>query len=204
MSIELREHIIYFEFSSFLVAFLCLLKHKETFFKVFVAYLLVIYVIELLINTYFENNNKHIYDILTFFEFNLIFLLFYTLNKEGRSRILIKYFAIGFNLIYAISFYYQILKDYTVILGPILGSVLMFIYLKDLLKSDKVVDYKRNLSLFITVTLLFYYLSTIPFFTMLYITGMRDSFLFYIVHIITIVTHLSFIFGMLWSKAAKN
>ena len=204
MDIQLREHIIYFEFSSFLVAFLCLLKHKETFFKVFVAYLLVIYVIELLINIYFENNNKHIYDILTFFEFNLIFLLFYTLNKEDKSRILIRYFTIGFNIIYAISFYYQILKDYTVILGGILGSVLMFIYLKDLLKSDKVVDYKRNLSLFITVILLFYYLSTIPFFTMLYITGMKDSFLFYIVHIITIVTHLSFIFGMLWSKAAKN
>ena len=204
MSIDIREYIIYFEFTSFLVAALCLLKYKETFFKVFVAYLLMIYGIEILVNTYFSKNNKHIYDLMTFFEFNLISLLFYTLNEEIKSRNLIKYFTLGFNIIYAVSFFYETLKDYTVVLGGIMGSIFMFIYLKDLLKSNKVVDYKRNLSLIVTVILLFYYLSTIPFFTMVYITGMRDPFLFYIVHIITIVTHLSFIFGMLWSKGTKN
>lgn len=204
MGIVLKEYFIYFEFASLLVGILCLLKHKETFFKVFVAYLFAQFIVEFIIRNYFIKDNMHIYDMLTFFEFNLISLLFYTLNKENRSRVLIKYFALGFNIIYAISFYYEILKNYTVVLGGIMASVFMFVYLKDLLNSNKIVDYKRDLSLFVTVIMLFYYLSTIPFFTLAYIVGMRNPFLFYIIHIIIIVTHLSYIFGMLWSRGTKN
>ena len=166
MGIELKEYFIYFEFSSLLVAIFCLFKYRETFFKVFVAYLFVQFAVEFLVRNYFEKDNMYsIYDILTFFEFNLISLLFYTLNTQRKSRNLIKYFTIGFNIIYALSFYYEILKNYTVVLGGIMASIFMFIYLKDLLSSNKIVNYKRDLSLFVTVIMLFYYLSTIPFLT---------------------------------------
>lgn len=204
MGIELKEYFIYFEFSSLLVGILCSFKYKETFFKVFVAYLFAQFIVEFLIYNFFEKNNMYIYDILTFFEFNLISLLFYTLNKEIKSRVLIKYFTLVFNLFYILSFYYEILKKYTVVLGGIMASVFMFIYLKDLLSSNRIVNYKRDLSLYVTVIMLFYYLSTIPFFTMATIVGMGSSLSFYIIHIIIIVTHLSYIFGMLWCQGTKN
>jgi hypothetical protein len=200
----LVDTIIYFEFATVLVALLQYKKHKQLYFKYFVAYVLVLFGFEFLIATFFEKNNQSIYNIYTFFEFNLVTIVYFNLNKEKLSRLIIKYLIVSFNIIYFLSFYFLILKDYTVTLGALVVSVFMILYLRELLNSTKIIDYKRELSFWITVGMLFYYLSTIPFLALVYILKLKDVLLFYIIHFITIITHLCFIFGLLWSKRTEN
>ena len=201
---HLKDIIIYFEFATVLVALLQYKKHKQLYFKYFVAYVFVLFGFEFLIGNFFVKNNQSIYNIYTFFEFNLVTIIYFNLNKEKLSRLIIKYLIISFNIIYFLSFYFLILKDYTVTLGALIVSVFMFLYLRELLNSSRIIDYKRNLSFWITVGMLFYYLCTIPFLALVYFIGLKGVLLFYIINIITIITHLCFIFGLLWSKRTEN
>jgi hypothetical protein len=201
---HLKDIIIYFEFATLLVALLQYKKHKQLYFKYFVAYVLVLFGFEFLIGNFFAKNNQSIYNIYTFFEFNLVTVIYFNLNKEKLSRWVIKNLIISFNIIYFASFYFLILKDYTVTLGAVIVSFFMILYLRELLNSSRIIDYKRDLSFWITVGMLFYYLCTIPFLALVYFIGLKGVLLFYIINIITIITHLCFIFGLLWSKRTEN
>jgi len=159
---------------------------------------------EYLIANFFEKDNQSIYNIYTFFEFNLVSLIYYTLNKEKPSRMVIQYLIGVFNCVYFFSFYFLVLQNYTVTIGAIMVSVFMILYLKELLNSDKIIEYKREVSFWITIGMLFYYLGTIPFLALVYFIGLKGVFLFKIINIITIITHLCFIFGVLWSRRTEN
>jgi len=164
---------------------------------------LLILVFEYLIGNFFQKNNLNIYNIYTFFEFNLVSIIYFNLNKEKVSRLIISYLIGVFNIIYFLSFYFLLLQKYTVTIGALTVSVFMVLYLKELLNSNKIIDYKRDLPFWITVGMLFYYLCTIPFLALVYI-GLEGHLLFYIINIITIITHLCFIYGLLWSKKTEN
>ncbi len=200
----LKEIIVYFEFATVLVALLKYKTHKQLYFNYFVAYVLVLLGFEYLIANFFEKDNQSIYNIYTFFEFNLVSIIYYTLNKERLSRMVIRYLVGIFNCIYFLSFYFLILQNYTVTVGALMVSVFMILYLKELLNSDKIIEYKQEVSFWITVGMLFYYLCTIPFLALVYFIGLKGVFLFKIINIITIITHLCFIFGLLWSKRTEN
>ncbi|MBL4642875.1 MAG: hypothetical protein JKY44_04700 [Flavobacteriaceae bacterium] len=200
----LKEIIIYFEFATVLVALFSYQKHKQLYFKCFVAYVLVVFGFEYLIGNFFEKDNQGIYNIYTFFEFNLVSIIYYNLNKEKLSRLIISYLIGVFNCVYFLSFFFLILQNYTVTIGALIVSVFMIFYLKELLNSDKIIEYKREVSFWITVGMLFYYLCTIPFLALVYFIGLKGIFLFKIINIITIITHLCFIFGLLWSKRTEN
>ncbi len=200
----LKDIIIYFEFATVLVALFSYQKHKQLYFKCFVAYVLVLFGFEYLIVNFFEKDNQDIYNIYTFFEFNLVSIIYYNLNKEKLSRLIISYLIGVFNVVYFLSFYFLLLQKYTVTIGALTVSVFMILYLKELLNSNKIIDYKRDLSFWITVGMLFYYLCTIPFLALVYFIGLKDLLLFYIINIITIITHLCFIFGLLWSRKTED
>jgi len=200
----LKDIIIYFEFATVLVALLKYKTHKQLYFKYFVVYVLVLLGFEYLIANFFEKDNQSIYNIYTFFEFNLVSLIYYTLNKEKPSRMVIQYLIGVFNCVYFFSFYFLVLQNYTVTIGAIMVSVFMILYLKELLNSDKIIEYKREVSFWITIGMLFYYLGTIPFLALVYFIGLKGVFLFKIINIITIITHLCFIFGVLWSRRTEN
>ncbi len=200
----LKDIIIYFELATVLVALLKYKTHKQLYFKYFVVYVLVLLGFEYLIANFFEKDNQSIYNIYTFFEFNLVSLIYYTLNKEKPSRMVIQYLIGVFNCVYFFSFYFLVLQNYTVTIGAIMVSVFMILYLKELLNSDKIIEYKREVSFWITIGMLFYYLGTIPFLALVYFIGLKGVFLFKIINIITIITHLCFIFGVLWSRRTEN
>lgn len=187
-----------------LVAVFYVRKYKEKYFGYFLIYILVLVSFEILIALFFPKDNKHIYNIYTLFEFNLVALIYYNLNQEKFSLKSIKYIMIAFNSIYFFSFYFVNLQDYTVLIGAFLVSCFMILYLKELLNSNKIINYKVNLSFWITVGMLFYYLTTIPFLTLVYVIGLTDKLLYYIIHVITILTHICFIFGILWSQKTMS
>jgi hypothetical protein len=197
---DLVEVIKFLELLTVLVVLFHFKKYKEAYFKCFFVYALVLFTFEILIYFFFKKNNIHIYNIYTFFEFNLVATIYYFLNKEKLSLTLMKYSMIVFNIVYFISFYFTSLQAYTTILGALIVSVFMILYLKELLNSSKIIDYRIDLSFWITVGMLFYYLTTIPFLTLVYVIGMKSPLLFYIIHIITIITHLCFIYGLIWSR----
>jgi len=200
----LKDIIIYFEFATVLVALLTYKTHNQLYFKYFVGYVVVLLGFEYLIANFFEKDNQSIYNIYTFFEFNLVSIIYYNLNKEKLSRVVIRYLIGLFNCVYFLSFYLLFLQNYTVTIGALMVSIFMILYLKELLNSDKIIEYKREVSFWITVGMLFYYLCTIPFLTLVYFIGLKGVFLFKIINIITIITHLCFIFGLLWSRKTEN
>ena len=113
-----------------------------------------------------------------------------------------------FNCVYFLSFIFNQIEKYTVILGALIVCSFMFFYLKELLKSDKIINFQKSLPFWITIAFLLYYLTTIPFYTALYVIGIESRkggvTLFTVQQIIIILTHSLFIGGLIWSSKEKN
>ncbi|WP_298762364.1 hypothetical protein [uncultured Polaribacter sp.] len=185
-------------------------KYNTVFYKYFLAYIIMAIVVESLgvILTSYRISNIVVYNVYTFFEFNFVALIYYTLTKEEVSHLWIKYLMIFFNGIYFLSFIFKILEKSTVLLGAMVVCVFMVFYLKELLKSDKIIRFQKDLSFWITVGFLIYYLTTMPFYTVFYIFGYdaksEGPNLFILQSVIIIFTHICFISGIIWSSKEKN
>lgn len=200
---QLSDILIYFEFATFFLAFLFLRKFNAPFYKYFLMYVSATFFVELLVSSFYEKNNVSIYNIYTFFEFNFIVLIYYSLTKEKFSHTIIKYLSVVFNLIFFLSFIIISIEKYTVTLMAVLASIFSVVYLKELLNSNKIINYKSDLSFWITVGILLLYLPTIPFFYLIYVVNLDNS-LFYISHFFTLITHLCFIYGLIWSRKTES
>tara|TARA_R110002049_G_scaffold2846_13_gene23193 strand:+ start:1560 stop:2186 length:627 start_codon:yes stop_codon:yes gene_type:complete len=193
-----------------IVALVLYKKYAIPFYKFFLGYLLVVIVVESLgvLFRIYQVPATQVYNIYTFFEYNLIALIYYNLTKETVSHKWIKSLMIFFNIVYFISFIFINLQDYTVLIGAIIVSLFMIFYLKELLKSDKIITFQKDLSFWITIAFLLYYLSTIPFYTVLYVISLESKtgkeILFTVQNLIIILTQLCFISGLIWSTKQKN
>ncbi|AOW21423.1 hypothetical protein LPB138_12360 [Urechidicola croceus] len=166
--------------------------------KYFLAYLWITVFVELIGFSLLKSGNAWVYNIYTFFEFNLIGLIYLKLSQEKSTRNVVKLTFIIFNIIYFASFYYKDLQSYTVIIGSFIASVIFMLYLKEFLNSNKLLNYGKTLSFWVTVGLLVYYLGTIPFQTVLKDLLVRD--LFNIQILLTFFAHCCFIIGLIWSQ----
>ena len=128
------------ELATLIVALSYVKKHKQKYFKYFVAYAAVIFIVEYIANMVVTKDNGYIYDIYTFFEFNLVAIIYYHLNKEKFSLNAIKYMTIIFNVIYLLSFYFEFIQRYIVVTLAFMLSSFMILYFKEL-------DYNRNVIL---------------------------------------------------------
>ena len=185
-------------------------KHQQPFYKYFLGYLIVVIFIETLgvLCRIYKIPATQAYNVYTFFEYNLVALLYFKLTKEKVSHRWIKYLMIAFNIVYFSSFIFINLQSYTVLLGAIIVSLFMIFYFKELLKSDKIISFQKDLSFWITIGFLLYYLTTIPFYTVLYIiiieSKAEQQLLFNLQSVIVILTQLCFISGLLWGTNRKN
>ena len=73
-----------------------------------------------------------------------------------------------------------------------------FFYLRQLLLSNEILNYKKLLPFWVSVGFLVFYLPAIPFFTLW--EYMKDRDLFFILKILIILMNLFIIYGLLWSK----
>ena len=202
--ISLKYIVLCFEFTTLLVALLYIKKHKAIYFKFFIAYAAVTLIVEYLGNIVLPKNNGYIYNIYTFFEFNLVAIIYYFLSREKYSKNFITYVSIFFNVLYALSFYSAFIKQYLVLALAFILSLFMVLYYKELLNSDKIVNYKKNLSFWMTTGMFFYYLTTIPFLALVYLTELKNDEVNFIIRLITIATHSCFIIGIIWSQRKVN
>ena len=210
--VSLEDSYAYFEFVSLILSMFYYRKYKGYgFYKYFVFYLLSIVVFSFISrpeinNDWYEifNNGVKVLNIFTFFEFNLIFFIYYHLIKMKKNLELIKLVAIIFNLIYFISFFFLELKNYKVILEGILISFFIILFFKELLNSDSVLNYKKLLSFWVSVGMLLFYLTSIPFFTVVYSRVLNNKIMFPILYSLIIVLHSCFIIGLVSCKKMKN
>jgi hypothetical protein len=195
----LENTIIFLEVITLITAITLYKKYRNNFYIHFLVYLFLALIIEF-IAEFYKTNTFWIFNIYTLFEFLNIALIYYTLNKEKSSKRFIIYTSIIFYIIYFLSFEYKILQNYTVIILSLLVTPFMFLYLKELLNSNKIINYKKELPFWITVAFLIYYLGTVPFFSMLYIGEVSSRILFISLIGIVFVKNIVFIGGLLYSQ----
>lgn len=188
----------------FITLFVVTVKYKKIKSRFVFFFTLFIYVscIVELIGFYYlkviEEHSAEVYNIYTFFEFNLVALIYYSLIKEAKSLKLILTLSLLFNLIYVVSFFYEALSSYTAIIQAPIVAVFFVFYLKELLNSDKILNYKKHLPFWITAGFIIFYLSSIPF---QFIRETLDNRrMFFIQMFLIYIMHSCFIYGLLWSK----
>lgn len=201
----LEEFYKYFEYASLILALLFYNKYKGySFYKFFVIYLMNILLFSFLAQTMFKNNNHELFNVYTFFEFNLIVLIYYHLINDKTAFKFLKILAIAFNVIYFISFYLLELKNYTVIIEGIVNSIFIVFFFKELLNSEKILNYKKLLPFWVSVGLMLYYLTSVPYFLLIYFYKFPSKIGFSLLHSLIIVFHSCFIFGLITCKKTES
>ncbi len=201
----LKDFYFYFQYLSFVFAIVYYYKYKSYhFYKFFLVYLLNILVFDILAQTIFRENSMNLFNYYTFFEFNFFALIYYHLIKNKSTLKLMFKLIIGFNIIYFLSFFSIDLTKYTVSIEGVFNSTLIILYFKELLYSDKILNYKKQLPFWISVAFLIFYLTTIPFFALLYSKLFNSRIMFPMLYYLIIVFHLCFIYGFVTCRKMED
>ena len=192
------------EILSIILSLRYLPKFKSTYYYFFIAFLVFAVLFETLGMLIKGNNNYWIYNIYTFFEFSSLIGIYYFLNTSVKSKKIIIVLSIIYYIIYFISFKYDVLQKYTVIILPFFVVPFMFLYLQKLLNSSKIMNYKKVLPFWLTVGFLIYYLASVPFFSLQYLFGLYDRLLFTLLSAVVILMHLIFIVSLIWIKPIQK
>ena len=194
-------------YSQILVALLStvfLIIKKTRFLKILTLFLVVTFLVEL-IGAYYTEVMKpsfFIYHYYTFFEYVIIYFLFEGLIKDKKrlniSRILLSVFVIMWGIIY----YDKAYLFYSMIVGSFNVGVLAFLYLRELLLSNEIINYKKLLPFWVSVGLLVFHLPAIPFFS--FFSYMKNRNLFPILHSLIVLMNIIISFGLLWSNKKEE
>ncbi|WP_431005115.1 hypothetical protein [Tenacibaculum sp. TC6] len=87
------------------------------------------------------------------------------------------------------------------VIGALQISVLLMLFLREFLLSEEILNYKRSIYFWITTGLLLYYLGTLPltvFFSFMKVGG-SFVLVYKVQNALTILMHICFIIGGLWS-----
>jgi hypothetical protein len=188
-------------------------KSLSSAYLYFWFYLLGMFSLDLLAYIVYQmgGENLYIYNFLTLIEFNMLFFFYKGISHEKLTKKIINASSFIFNITYLSSTGYYIysssFKDtynsITTAVGSILIAIVLFLFFRELLLSNKVLNFKKELSFWITLGLLVYYLGSTPVTSLLNFLNERS--------IITIENftviqfslgsfmHACFIFGILWS-----
>lgn len=170
---------------------------KSTFYKYFIIYFLNIVVINTIITIWFKFDNHWLYDIYTFFEFNIFALIYYHLIKEKKKLRILMIFVFIFNVIYFSSFYFSFINSIVIPLVGVFNSTFIILYFSELLNSDKILNYTKLFPFWMSVGFLLFYLTSVPFFTLLSLNMFDNRLMFPIIYYLTIVFHLVINYGLI-------
>ena len=174
------------------------------FYKYFILYILAIISVDILVSTIFRKDNITLFNIYTFFEFNLFSLIYFHLIKyKSRLRIL-KVLVVFLNVIYFISFYFDLYLLYTVPLEGVVNSVFVILFFIELLNSERILNYKKLLPFWLSVGFLVFYLTTVPFWSLFNSSIFDTRAIFPIIYYLTTLFHLIFIYGIITCKKMEN
>ena len=180
-------------FLPYLTLLLCFVLYKNyksnTYYKYFMLYLLVIIVFDLLAEFIFVKDNVTLFNVYTFFEFNLFVLIYYQLIKEKIRLAILKALMIIFNTVYFLSFYFEFYILYTIPLEGVFNSIIIILFFVDLLNSDEILNYN---------------LTSVPFWSLYYTTIFETRSMFPIIYYLATIFQIIFIYGLLACKKTEN
>jgi hypothetical protein len=158
-----------------------------------------------------EVDNLHIYNFLTLVEFNMLFLFCKGISKEKLTKTIIKYSLLLFNIIFIIttavyiyrSQFFDTYNSVATAVGSILIAIVLFLFFREMLLSNKVLNFKKELPFWITLGLLVYYLGSTPVTSLMNFLKEKSIITVQDFNVIQLYLlafmHACFIFGILWS-----
>lgn len=180
-------------------------KYKtNSFYQFFIIHFIVIVVVDILASTVFIINNLTLYNVYTFFEFNSFVLIYYHLIKDKIRLKILKTLFVGFNTIYLISFWLDFYILYTIPLEGVVNSVIVILFFIELLNSERILNYKKLLSFWISVGFLVFYLTTVPFWSLYYSSIFETRAMFPIIYYLGTAYQLIFIYALITCKKTEN
>ncbi|OAD45379.1 hypothetical protein [Polaribacter atrinae] len=183
--------------------------------KYFLGYLIAMFACEMIasyVKYNLELDNLWVYNTLTFVEFNFLFLFAKQILFSAKTQKTVTVVRILFNVVYFLTTlyylyqgtYFEVYNSIASISGSLLIAIVLFLFYKDFLSSNEILNYKRSLTFWIAFGLLFYYLGTIPITSIL--NNMKGTsmavidYLYNIQFVLVIFMYSCFILGALWSQ----
>jgi hypothetical protein len=157
-----------------------------------------------------------IYNILTYLEFNCLLFFIREILSFKKTKKVVTVLVLVFNIIYFLSTLYLCFQgdylltynDIASISGSFSITIAIFLFFKDFINSDRILNFKKSLSFWIAVGLLIYYLGTIPITSIMNsmqsITKSEVYLLFNIQYVLVTIMYCIFIFGALWSQKKEQ
>ncbi|MDH5413147.1 MAG: hypothetical protein OEW87_03325 [Flavobacteriaceae bacterium] len=215
----IRNSVRYTELISAVVGSIYFYKYRHTVLKYFLILLWYITITEFC-GYYFRKYkflvhisndgvvyNLWLYNLLEIVTFGILYYIFFKSLKTTIYKLWTKILAIGFVLLTIVNWGFLqnfILEwsEFPNIYGSLTLIIIILFYFIELLRSDKIILFHRNLLFWISVGLLLFYAGTLPFAIKVngyaLIPGIHGLFL--IIYILAIFMYLTFTFGFIWSK----
>lgn len=138
---------------------------------------------------------SYIYVLLQFF---IISFMYNFLIKDEKLEKLFSLFFLIYFLLWSLVFFNEAMFPYLIIIGNVLISIYILMYLRVLLLSNEILNYKKQLPFWVSVGFLVFYLASIPFFSMHKYFENRS--IYYVINILVILMNLIISFGLIWSN----
>ncbi len=188
---------------SALTSLILIKKYKSTFFYLLVLILCLSATVEVL-GVYFKEIKRPsqlLYLCYTFFIFNLIYFLYNEIIVKKIKYVLV-FPIICFNILFIVLYVYKLSYFKALIFGFIITSFYILLYLRQLLLSDEIINYKKLLPFWVSVGFLVCYLPSVPFFT--FINYMQNRGLFFIIYILVTLMNLFIVYGLICSSKEEK
>ncbi len=193
------------QYVTLLLAIIYFKNYKNySFYKFFVLYILVIVVVDILVEFFIVGDTRNLFNIYTFFEFNSIALIYYHLIKQKTRLKILKLLTVLFNLIYFISVSLDFYVLYTIPLEGVVNSIFVVLFFIELLNSDRILNYKKLFSFWMSVSFLIFYLTSVPFWSLYYSSIFNSRDMFPIIYYLAAVYQLIFIYALIACKKMEN
>lgn len=215
----IRNSVRYTELISAVVGSIYFYKYRHTVLKYFLILLWYITITEFC-GYYFRKYkflvhissdgvvyNLWLYNLLEIVTFGILYYIFFKSLRTAKYKLWTKILAIGFVLLTIVNWGFLqnfILEwsEFPNIYGSLTLIIIILFYFIELLRSDQIILFHRNLLFWISVGLLLFYAGTLPFAIKVngyaLIPGIHGLFL--IIYILAIFMYLTFTFGFIWSK----
>lgn len=155
-------------------------------------------------------NNVAYYSILSTVILFLYFYFYYQQIKNAAYKRIILYAAIflGIFSVFNIIFIQRIFEQFTsynFCIGSVIMCVIICMYVIETMKSDLIIDLKKNLLFWVSIGLFFYYLMNIPVMAGFNHLVESDSITLRIVYkvityVVLYIQYILFIIGAIWMK----
>ncbi len=149
-------------------------------------------------------HNAILYNIMYIINFTILYYVYKTHIKNNTSKKVITYFLYLYLLSVIINGFYvnYLMKAQSIpfIIGSLFLIISIIIYFVEILNSEEILFIKKNLLFYISVGLLLYYTSSIPFRIVQDYYTTNFNILYGIKFCFVIIMNLFFIYGFIWSK----